>query len=443
MAQPYNYTLNTSPAEMASAPLKGLGMANQAVLQRQAIEAEKQRVAAEQASAQQQEQISLLSEKALSGDDDAARQLFLISPEMAQKTDEFLGVRDEQTKAQVSDWFGRYLSVPEQQRKQFLQETAAQTPFAVDDQLLAMPDEQLRAYEKIIAPRYLSKEQYAAIAPKSDSVKPTTKMQDFAKFQELKDTDPEAAQQFGVAAGFIDQETGAESTPASVRETEWFLNQTPEVQKKHIELKRKTDPTMAEKLEFEQSKSDIKVGEEGKKTSTKSMANRQQGYIDSGVDAADSLGNAYKVRGLLDSVETGGFNNASLAAKRLFGIESADEAELSAGLGKAILSQLKPIFGAAFTAAEGERLERIEANFGKSTEGNRRLIDEVIKISERAANRGIRAAEAQGDKFAADEIRAAMDAIKEEPSSSNVGSATEEQAATGMSDEELLKSLGL
>jgi hypothetical protein len=204
----------------------------------------------------------------------------------------------------------------------------------------------------------------------------------------------------------------ASAAPADVRETEWFMKQTPEVQAQHIKLKRKTDPTMAEKLQYEQEKSGIKVSEAGAKKGAEGAATRQQGFIDSGVEAADGLGNAYQVRSLLDSVETGGFDNAALKAKQLFGIESADEAQLSAGLGKAILAQLKPIFGAAFTAAEGDRLQKIEANFGKSTEGNKRLISEIIKTTEKAAKRGIRAAESQGDKFSADEIRSALEAVK-------------------------------
>jgi hypothetical protein len=221
------------------------------------------------------------------------------------------------------------------------------------------------------------------------------------------------------------------AAPSDVRETEWFINQTPEVQAQHLKLKRKTDPTMAEKLEFEQSKSGIKVGEAGLKKGAEGTATRQQGFVDSGVDAADSLGNAYKVKELLDSVETGGFDNAALMAKRLFGVESADEAQLSANLGKAILSQLKPIFGAAFTAAEGDRLEKIEANFGKSTEGNKRLISEVIKTTEKAARRGVRAAEAQGDKFAADEIRAALDALKSGGDAINKPSQKDQQYPEG------------
>jgi hypothetical protein len=43
---------------------------------------------------------------------------------------------------------------------------------------------------------------------------------------------------------------------------------------------------------------------------------------------------------------------ASLAAKKFFGVESADEGELSYLLGKAVLTKLRATFGAAFTVGE-------------------------------------------------------------------------------------------
>ena len=140
----------------------------------------------------------------------------------------------------------------------------------------------------------------------------------------------------------------------------------------------------------------------------KGTAGRQQVAIDQGLDAADGYANLIRAKDLLSTVETGGINAASLRAKQIFGVEGADEAELSNRMGKAVLSQLRTTFGAAFTAKEGESLQRIEANYGKSTEGNRRLLDETIKLVDRAAQRGIRAAESAGDTEAAQNIRDAL-----------------------------------
>ena len=197
----------------------------------------------------------------------------------------------------------------------------------------------------------------------------TSSQRDFAEYNKLLESDPEKAALFGKQAGFIRETT--------------------------------------------QEKSDIKIGESIQKEIDKSNVKRVQGFVDAGIDAADAVGNIQRSIDLLDTVETGGFDNASLQAKKFFGVESADEAELSANLGKNVLAQLKPIFGAAFTAAEGQRLEGIEARFGSSTEGNKRLLSQALKITERAARRGLAAARKQGDDFTADEIEKSLASIQE------------------------------
>lgn len=153
---------------------------------------------------------------------------------------------------------------------------------------------------------------------------------------------------------------------------------------------------------------EVKTTETERREVKKLTAKRKQSFVDSGLEAADSLANIRRSIELLDDVKTGGLDAALLRGKQLFGIETADEAELSAGLGKAILSQLRPIFGAAFTEAEGARLERIEAGFGKSTEGNKRLLKQLMKIVNRSAKRGLASAEDLGDSFTANEIREAL-----------------------------------
>ena len=76
---------------------------------------------------------------------------------------------------------------------------------------------------------------------------------------------------------------------------------------------------------------------------------------------------------LLATVNTGGIDNARLQIKKFFGVEGADEGELSANLGRAVLSQLRQTFGAAFTEREGARLDNLSARFGASTASNTRL----------------------------------------------------------------------
>lgn len=166
--------------------------------------------------------------------------------------------------------------------------------------------------------------------------------------------------------------------------------------------------TSAERSAERQLVEEIKTTEAEKREVAKLTTKRKQGFVDSGVEAADGVANIKRSIQLLEDVPTGGIDAALLRGKQLFGIESADEAELSSGLGKAILSQLRPIFGAAFTENEGRRLERIEAGFGKSTEGNKRLLDQLLKIVERSAKRGLAAAEDLNDDFTANEIREAL-----------------------------------
>lgn len=320
------------------------------------------------AAAQRQAMIKDLGAKAMQGDLQASQQLAVEAPEYFQQIDKALGIQNEQQAQQVGGWLEQYLTTPADQRDAFLQKTAGQTPFSIDDDLLAMDPAQRDGYANMLAGRYLNKDQMAML-----------------------------------------QGGGAEKGPSAVEETKWFMKQPEKVQQAHLKLKRGEQLSADEKLALEGAKSDIKVSEAGRKKTAEGIAGRQQGFIDSGIEAADSLANVRRARKLLDGVKTGGFDRVSLAAKRMFGIESADEAELSANLGKAILAQLKPIFGAAFTAAEGERLEKIEANFGKSTEGNKRLLEQVMKITDRAARRGLKAAESAGDEFTADEIRASME----------------------------------
>ena len=187
---------------------------------------------------------------------------------------------------------------------------------------------------------------------------------DWGTFQRLIKEDPKKAKQFGRRAGFI--------------------------------------------RESEQEKSDIKITEAEKKAVAKANISRRQGFIDSGIESANGAANVRRALNLLDETETGGFDNLALKAKQLFGVEGANEGELSNLLGKAVLAQLKPIFGAAFTAREGDALAALEAKFSNSPASNKRLLENALKLIDRAARRGIAAAESQGDEFTANEIREAL-----------------------------------
>lgn len=84
---------------------------------------------------------------------------------------------------------------------------------------------------------------------------------------EVMKSDPNAAlQEVKAFTGTFEQAKNM-SQPSSVQETEWFLQQAPEVQEQHLRLKRRQDPTLAEKLEEARRKSEISVQEtEGKES---------------------------------------------------------------------------------------------------------------------------------------------------------------------------------
>ena len=129
----------------------------------------------------------------------------------------------------------------------------------------------------------------------------------------------------------------------------------------------------------------------------KAEETRAGALIDRGLLAAESSATIRRGIELLELVETGGMDAAALAIKRTFGVEGADEGELSQALGKAVLSQLRETFGAQFTEEEGNRLIRLEAGFGKSVANNRRLLNQSLKIVNRTAQRARKAAKKRGD----------------------------------------------
>lgn len=135
---------------------------------------------------------------------------------------------------------------------------------------------------------------------------------------------------------------------------------------------------------------------------------RAQTVINDALDTAKTIPILKRSIQLLESVETGGVDRAILAAKQLFGVESADEAELAANLARAVLAQMRPIFGAQFTEREGDRLNRIEAGVGKSTQGNIRLLQQLLRAAERDVRRAQTVADERDDQLAFDAFEEAL-----------------------------------
>ena len=154
-----------------------------------------------------------------------------------------------------------------------------------------------------------------------------------------------------------------------------------------------------------------------------------------GKDAAKGIPTLRRGIELLQFVETGGYNAALIRAKQFFGVEAADEGELAANLGKAVLSQLRATFGAQFTQQEGERLQNIEARMGANTDTNIRLLRNALQTAVGAAERGIEAAVEARDFRTAQNIQNQMDAVMGEPTPPQF---QEGQTATGPNGEKII-----
>jgi len=154
-----------------------------------------------------------------------------------------------------------------------------------------------------------------------------------------------------------------------------------------------------------------KIDEAKGRADAKGISERGQTIITNGLAAADSTAPIRRAIQLIEGIETGGIDRVAQAAKRFFGIESADEGELSNLMGKAVLSQLKDTFGAAFTKGEKDSLDALEASFTKSPVANKRLLKNALKIAERSAERGIRRAVEAKDFETAKDIQESLDFI--------------------------------
>ena len=163
-------------------------------------------------------------------------------------------------------------------------------------------------------------------------------------------------------------------------------------------------------------KGDVKESEGAGSQSGRDTEKTRTARIDVGAAAAKGIPTLVRALELLERVETGGPEAISLRLKQKLGIEGADEGELSNKLGKAVLSQLRETFGAAFTEREGDRLDSIEANFGKSNATNKRLLNELFQFATKQAEQAIEDAESRRDFDTAHAIRESMAFVFDENS---------------------------
>jgi len=223
-----------------------------------------------------------------------------------------------------------------------------------------------------------------------------------------------AEQKINEARSFEDLFKSGSDLPSDVQSTQWLMGQPEDVRALHLKNKRGDqvinlggsqlvrDPMGRVTNTFSVTpkpqdmpgfkKKVASSAQEGKATES-----RAQDQISRGLEISKGIPALNRGISLLEDIETGGIDKAQLVAKQVFGIESADEGELSNLLGKAVLSQLRETFGAQFTASEGAQLTTIEANIGKSAAANKRLLRNALTMAKTAAKRAKRLAEDRGD----------------------------------------------
>ncbi len=244
---------------------------------------------------------------------------------------------------------------------------------------------------------------------------------------------PDIQQQGFDVLGDMQGAQGGADAPSNVREWKYFNNLSAPDQQRFMDMKRGNSKivningvptrvpmnyiegsgveatpltTLDEEIE---AQTEITGAKEAAKVKQKGRVARLDEQVNNALVAADGMAVLNRGLTLLNSgIETGGWDNLALYAKQKFGIEGADEGELSNLMGKAVLAQLRETFGAAFTAKEGDSLKVIEAGFGKSPRANARLLQNALNIATRAAERGKSAARELKDDFALKQIEQAM-----------------------------------
>ncbi len=352
----------------------------------QNVELGQQEIEANQAAVLRQQRQRQLQQAAISGDpkqrDQAFAQLSVEFPEQFEQISESMGLRTQGQKAQAADFAIRLRNTRFEDRQALInqrvttlaaegrdpQHTASLTGLSEEDQ-----DNALRATELLA----LTPEERADLAIARGGG--TSKLG-----QSVVTTDPEGNLSFATPVLGPGGEVVTQTTPIG-----------------GTIVSRSAGETSAQR-----QLRDIETA--GGQTTARAVSTRDQNFIDVGQRQAD--GTAIIRRGiqLLETIKTGTPESIALAATNLLGITGADETELNANLGKAVLSQLRSTFGAQFTESEGKRLANLEAGFGKSTAGNRRLLEQTLKSMERDARRGIDAATRNEDQFSIDEIEKAL-----------------------------------
>jgi hypothetical protein len=190
----------------------------------------------------------------------------------------------------------------------------------------------------------------------------------------------------GDAVNLFNQGQGKrQSTPAAVLETEWFNQQTPEVQKTHLKIQRGDQPTRSEELEHKQAIANIEVAAATKKEDLKQASQRKSGQISGYTQqvkaAKNTLMKAREIKKIAEKASQGIVGQGKLLASKFFsGIDSSDEGALASGYLSLTMDELAKFTGPT-TDFEFGVSEQITGSLGQSAAANAARIASLSRAS--------------------------------------------------------------
>jgi hypothetical protein len=147
--------------------------------------------------------------------------------------------------------------------------------------------------------------------------------------------------------------------------------------------------------EQREREAETKVDTAGKSASAAKVADRDQAWIDRGVEAYDGMTDINRMIELNDVIQSGGYSKAATKVADALGYTPANEGEFRTLQRTMVLAQLKKAFTGAISDAEREFLESAMADLGQGKEVNKRTLSRLKSINERDIRRAKLAANRQ------------------------------------------------
>lgn len=206
-------------------PLSGLdirgitgGTALSTAASLQQMDANRQAMQQRETQMQNDQRMRELAPLAAQGDPDAITEFYSLNPQMAQAFEARANQMDPRVKKATTNFLA-YLRDQPKERWDDLVADAVQNPMLdIDEQAAAAIAEGSEATVNLGLVGLMGAEQYKQVFGGKGGGDGTASQADFQYYQKLKERDPEAAQQYGMAKGYV--ETGREAMPTTA-ERDW------------------------------------------------------------------------------------------------------------------------------------------------------------------------------------------------------------------------------